>query len=218
MCPAQDYASARGKLVEQIRAQGISDLRVLEAMRAVERHLFVPKDLLSRAYVDTAMPIGEGQTISQPYVVAMMSESLALKGTERVLEIGTGSGYQAAILSRLAKEVFTIEIKQGLQEKATKLLASLGLDNVRTRLGDGYFGWEDEAPFDCIMITAAVSHIPPPLLRQLKVGGRMVLPVGDPFAYQSLVLVTKTATSATLRHISYVTFVPMTGAALEEAR
>ena len=217
-CSAQDYTLARQRMVaEQIEARGIADARVLEAMRAVERHLFVPRDLLSRAYGDSPLPIGEGQTISQPYIVALMSESLKLKGTERVLEIGTGSGYQAAILSRLAKEVFTIEIKQGLQEQAAKLLSSLGLRNVEARRGDGYNGWEEKAPFDCIMITAAVNHVPPPLLRQLKDGGRMVLPVGDPFSVQSLVLVTKTGKTATVRHITEVLFVPMTGAAREGA-
>lgn len=198
----------------QIEARGVKDERVLDAMARVERHLFVPADLRGKAYADSPLPIGDGQTISQPYIVALMTETLRLSGGERVLEIGTGSGYQAAVLSRLAKEVCAIEIRPGLQKRAAQLLASLGYRNVSSRQADGYDGWEEKAPFDCIMITAAVNHIPPPLLRQLKDGGRMVLPLGNPFAFQDLVLVTRSAGSYTVDHVLGVLFVPMTGKAL----
>ncbi|MEE8552258.1 MAG: methyltransferase domain-containing protein, partial [Desulfobacterales bacterium] len=157
----------------------------------------------------------QGQTISQPYVVALMTESLKLKGDERVLEIGTGSGYQAAILSRVAKEVYSIEIKERLYKKASKVLQSMGFTNVKTRHGDGYFGWAEAAPFDCIMITAAIDHIPPPLLKQLKKDGRLILPLGNPFSYQNLSLVTKYDNNYSVRQITGVLFVPMTGHALK---
>jgi protein-L-isoaspartate(D-aspartate) O-methyltransferase len=216
---AQDFAAERRRMVEtQIQARGIKDTRVLDAMRLVERHLFVPADMRGRAYADSPLPIGEGQTISQPYIVALMTETLRLKGTERVLEVGTGSGYQAAVLSLLAKEVCTVEIRPGLQERAARLLASVGYRNVSSRQADGYDGWEEKEPFDCIMITAAVNHVPPPLLRQLKDGGRMVLPLGNPFAFQDLVLVTRTRGTYAVDHVLGVLFVPMTGKALEGAR
>jgi protein-L-isoaspartate(D-aspartate) O-methyltransferase len=179
------------------------------------RHHFVPKWLKSQAYSDHPLPIGEGQTISQPYIVALMTESLGLTGDARALEIGTGSGYQAAVLAKIAKKVYTIEIKEKLHKKANQVLQSLGYDNVETRLGDGYYGWSDQAPFDGIMITAAVDHIPPPLLNQLKKGGKLVLPLGNPFAYQNLVLVTKHDDDYTVKQITGVLFVPMTGQALE---
>jgi protein-L-isoaspartate(D-aspartate) O-methyltransferase len=198
----------------QIEARGIRDARVLAAMRAVERHRFVPEDLSGQAYEDRPLPIGEGQTISQPYIVALMSEVLALSGDERVLEVGTGSGYQAAILARLAREVFTIEIKPVLQARAAHLLSSLGLANVTAVAGDGYYGIPSAAPFDAIMITAAVDHVPPPLLAQLVDGGRLVLPLGHPFAYQDLVVVTRKGGTYTVDHVLPVSFVPMTGAAL----
>jgi protein-L-isoaspartate(D-aspartate) O-methyltransferase len=184
-------------------------------MRAVERHRFVPAELAGQAYADRPLPIGEGQTISQPYIVALMSELLDLSGDERVLEVGTGSGYQAAVLARLAREVFTIEIKPPLQARAARLLASLGLRNVTAASGDGYYGMPAAAPFDAIMITAAVDHVPPPLLAQLVDGGRLVLPLGHPFAYQDLVVVTRTGGTYTVDHVLPVSFVPMTGAALE---
>jgi len=216
---AQDFAAERRRMVEtQIQARGIRDERVLDAMRRVERHLFVPADMRGRAYADSPLPIGEGQTISQPYIVALMTETLRLSGSERVLEVGTGSGYQAAVLSLLVKEVCTVEIRPGLQKRAAALLASLGCRNVSSRQVDGYDGWKQKAPFDCIMITAAVNHVPPPLLRQLKDGGRMVLPLGNPFAFQDLVLVTRTGETYTVDHVLGVLFVPMTGKALEGAR
>jgi protein-L-isoaspartate(D-aspartate) O-methyltransferase len=213
---SQDYQSVRERMVkDQIEARGVRDARVLAAMRAVERHLFVPENIRWQAYNDSPLPIGEGQTISQPYIVAYMTEALGLRGGERVLEIGTGSGYQAAVLSCVVKEVFTIEIKKPLYAQASRLLASLGYENVTAECGDGYFGWKDKAPFDCIMITAAVNHIPPPLLAQLKDGGRMILPLGNPFSYQSLILVTRKGESYATDTLMGVLFVPMTGQALQ---
>jgi protein-L-isoaspartate(D-aspartate) O-methyltransferase len=215
----QDWVKLRAAMVsDQMEARDIRDARVLAAMRTVERHLFVPASLKRHAYDDSPLPIGEGQTISQPYIVALMTQILGLKGKERVLEIGTGSGYQAAVLSLLAREVCTIEIRPGLHEKAAALLFSLGCTNVTARAGDGYFGWSEKAPFDCIMITAAVNHIPPPLVAQLSDGGRMVLPLGNPFSFQELVAVTKRGTSVVLEHVTGVLFVPMTGEALKERR
>jgi len=199
----------------QIEARGVRDARVLDALRAVERHLFVPEDVKGQAYADRPLPIGEGQTISQPYIVALMTELLGLSGDERVLEVGTGSGYQAAVLSRVAREVFTIEIKPVLQARAARLLASLKLRNVTAVAGDGYHGIPSAAPFDAVMITAAVDHVPPPLLAQLVDGGRLVLPLGHPYAYQDLVVVTRKGGAYTVDHVLPVSFVPMTGTALE---
>jgi protein-L-isoaspartate(D-aspartate) O-methyltransferase len=214
---APEYRQAREKMVSsQIRSRGISDKNVLNAMSKVPRHSFVPKELMSQAYTDRPLPIGEGQTISQPYIVALMTESLKLKGSERALEIGTGSGYQAAILADIAKEVYTIEIKEKLYTKASRVLESLGYTNVKTRHSDGYFGWPEAAPFDGIMITAAVDHIPPPLLKQLKDGGRLILPLGNPFSYQNLSMVTKHGEDYTVKQITGVLFVPMTGYALDQ--
>jgi protein-L-isoaspartate(D-aspartate) O-methyltransferase len=210
------YRQAREKMVlSQIRSRGISDNNVLKAMSQVLRHCFVPKELASQAYADHPLPIGEGQTISQPYIVALMTESLELKGHERVLEIGTGSGYQAAILASVAKDVYTIEIKEKLFKKANRTLRSLGYTNIKTRRADGYFGWPEAAPFDCIMITASIDHVPPPLLKQLKDGGRLILPLGNPFSYQNLSLVTKHGEDYTVKQITGVLFVPMTGYALD---
>lgn len=209
------YQKARKKMVDyQIRMRGISNQKVLSAMALIPRHLFVPAELINQAYDDHPLPIGQGQTISQPYIVALMTESLQFKGDERVLEIGTGSGYQAAILAKVAKEVYTIEIKEKLFQKADKLLQSMDFNNVQSRHGDGYFGWAEAAPFDCIMITAAVDHIPPSLLKQLKDRGRLILPLGNPFSYQNLSLVTKNKDDYSLRQITGVLFVPMTGHAL----
>ncbi|MBL7178662.1 MAG: protein-L-isoaspartate(D-aspartate) O-methyltransferase [Pseudomonadota bacterium] len=209
------YQKARENMVEyQIRLRGISDPNVLSAMTAVPRHLFVPQALINQAYDDHPLPIGQGQTISQPYIVALMTACLKLKGDQRVLEIGTGSGYQAAVLARIAKEVYTIEIKEKLFETADNLLRSMDFSNVKTRRGDGYFGWPEAAPFDGIMITAAIDHIPPPLLKQLKNHGRLILPLGNPFSYQNLSLVTKNGDDYLIQQITGVLFVPMTGRAL----
>ena len=185
-------------------------------MRDVPRHCYVPEDTISRAYHDTPLPIGEGQTISQPYIVALMSESLKLHSGHRVLEIGTGSGYQAAVLAQIVKEVYTIEIKKKLHIRSTRLLKDLGYTNITTRHGDGYFGWAEAAPFDAIMITAAVNHVPPPLLKQLKDGGMLILPLGNPFSFQNLTLVIKKGDDYLTRSITGVLFVPMTGVALDE--
>ena len=211
------FKTAREKLVKfDIEGHGISDPQVLAAMRSVLRHCFVPKRIITSAYVDTALPIGAGQTISQPYVVALMTAGLKLNRTQRVLEIGTGSGYQAAILAEIVNAVYSIEIKDKLHKNSTKLLKALGYRNIFTRQGDGYFGWQDAAPFDAIIITAAVNHVPPPLLKQLKDGGRLILPLGNPFSYQNLTLVTKHGDEYITRQITGVLFVPMTGHALEK--
>jgi protein-L-isoaspartate(D-aspartate) O-methyltransferase len=213
-----EFKKARNQLVQKhIKAKGISDSRVLAAMQAVPRHKFVPQDLLSVAYADRPLPIGEGQTISQPYVVALMTQILQLSTDDRVLEIGTGSGYQAAVLAKVAGTVYSIEIKEKLYRRASKTLKSLGYGNVKTRHGDGYYGWPQAAPFDAVMITAAVDHIPPPLLKQLKEGGKLALPLGNPFSYQNLVLVTKQGDDLIVKQITGVLFVPMTGYALKKS-
>jgi protein-L-isoaspartate(D-aspartate) O-methyltransferase len=201
-------------VTRQIAARGIKDDAVLRAMATIPRHRFVPQGLIGRAYGDHPLPIGEGQTISQPYIVALMTEVLQLSKADRVLEIGTGSGYQAAVLAQVAGEVYTIEIKEKLYEKAHRLLQTLGLSEISVRHADGYFGWPQKAPFDGIMITAAVDHIPPPLLKQMKDNARLVLPLGNPFSYQNLVLVTKKGDDFTVDQITGVLFVPMTGHAL----
>jgi protein-L-isoaspartate(D-aspartate) O-methyltransferase len=213
-----ELKQARKLLVEKhIKAKGISDLNVLAAMQAVPRHNFVPPNLLSVAYADRPLPIGEGQTISQPYVVALMSEILELAKDHRVLEIGTGSGYQAAVLAQVVNTVYSIEIKEKLYRRASKTLKLLGYNNIKTRHGDGYFGWPQAAPFDAVMITAAIDHIPPPLIKQLKDGGRLALPLGNPFSYQNLVLVTKQGDDLIVKQITGVLFVPMTGYALKKS-
>lgn len=206
------FASARAKMVEEdIKARGVSDPQVLEAMEKVKRHLFVDEKLRDYAYNDHPLPIDEGQTISQPYIVALMTEALKIKPGEKVLEIGTGSGYQAAVLAELTDQVYSIEIKEKLVEHARHNLDQNGYNNVKIKHGDGYFGWEEYAPFDAIIITCAVNHIPPPLLKQLNDGGRLVLPLGDITYYQNLVLVTKKDDDITVTHICEVMFVPMTG-------
>ncbi|MEE8635269.1 MAG: protein-L-isoaspartate(D-aspartate) O-methyltransferase [Acidiferrobacterales bacterium] len=188
------------------------DERVMEAMTSVPRHEFVPVDLQPVGYENRPLPIGYGQTISQPYIVALMTDLLKVDGSDVVLELGTGSGYQAAILSGLVKRVYTIEIIEPLAEQAKSRLTRLGYGNVTTRLGDGYYGWIEQAPFDGIIVTAAASHVPPPLIEQLKPGGRMVIPVGDRFFTQQLLLVQKTADGQiTTRQMLPVRFVPLTG-------
>jgi len=192
--------------------QGLLDERVLNAIGKVPRHEFVPADQRPYAYENRPLSIGYGQTISQPYIVAVMTDLLKPKKTDRALEVGTGSGYQAAILAELVDSVYTIEIVKELGEKAADNLNKSGYNTVHTRIGDGYYGWETGAPFDAIIVTAVASHIPPPLIKQLKPGGRMVIPVGDQFMMQYLVLVTKDVDNKiTTRQILPVRFVPLTG-------
>ena len=211
-----NYHIARERMVrEQLIANGISDPRVLDVMLKVPRHLFLDSDLGPQAYSDHSFPIGFSQTMSQPFMVAYLCEQLLLTGNEKILEIGTGSGYQAAVLSHLVSRVSTIEIKPRLWRQSTATLTQAGYANVQTRAGDGYFGWPERAPFDAIMITAAVDHIPPPLLKQLREGGRLILPLGNPFGFQNLVLVTRKGEDFTVRQITGVLFVPLTGYALE---
>lgn len=192
---------------EQIEARGIKGKSVLRAMRKVKRHLFVPSAYRNLAYTDTPLPIGESQTISQPYIVALMTELLALKGNEKVLEIGTGSGYQAAILAELAKNVYTIEILEPLAIRAKKILKELGYSNVYVRHGDGFLGWPEYAPFDAIIVTCAPKKIPAPLIEQLAEGGRLVIPVGG--FWQDLKLVEKEKGKIVTKDIIPVRFVPM---------
>ena len=192
---------------------GELDQEVVEAMREVPRHEFVPEEERDRAYQDRPLPIGYGQTISQPFIVALMTDLLELEPGDKVLEIGTGSGYQAAVLSPLVEQVHTIEIVPELGKDAAGDLARVGYDNVETRIADGYYGWPEAAPFDGIVVTAAASHIPPPLVEQLKPGGRMVIPVGGPFSAQQLMLVEKQPDdSVTSRQLLPVQFVPFTRA------
>jgi len=202
---------------EQVAARGVRDPRVLEAMSAVPRHLFVPAGLREEAYGDFPLPIGEGQTISQPYIVALMTESAGLRAGERVLEVGTGSGYQAAVLSKLAGAVFSIEINDVLARRAAATLAALGCSNVRVRSGDGFFGWPEESPFDAVLITCAVDRVPPRLFDQLAERGRLVLPLGDARSYQTLTVVTKKGGKPVVRGLIDVRFVPMTGEAIKKS-
>ncbi len=203
---------ARRRMVEeQIRGRGITDARLLAVLAEVPRHLFVPEAERSAAYGDHPLPIGAGQTISQPYIVALMTSLLDLKPGSRVLEIGTGSGYQAAVLSRLVREVYSIEIVPELGERARKTLGELGYGNVQVRIGDGYRGWPEAAPFDAVLLTAAPTDVPQPLLDQLKVGGKMVLPIGR--WWQELVVLTKTPKGIVREEVAPVRFVPMTGEA-----
>jgi protein-L-isoaspartate(D-aspartate) O-methyltransferase len=208
--PMGDFRTMRERMVEtQIQARGVKDPRVLSAMLKVERHLFVPKEIQPSAYEDRPLPIGEGQTISQPYIVAFMTELLELKGTEKVLEIGTGSGYQAAILGELAREVYTIEIVEPLGLSAQRLLRELGYRNIHVKVGDGYLGWPQAAPFDAIIVTCAPDHIPNPLMEQLKEGGRMAIPVGS--YSQALKKIVKRSGRIEATDALPVIFVPMTG-------
>lgn len=185
---------------------------VMAAMGKVERHRFVPADLVDQAYLNRPLPIGHGQTISQPYIVALMTDLMKVGAGDKVLEIGTGSGYQAAILAELAGSVYSIEIIEALGKEAENRLQLLGYRNVKTRVGDGYYGWPEAAPFDAIMVTAAASHVPPPLIQQLKPGGRIVIPLGTQFLTQFLMLVEKKQDgSVTTRQLLPVRFVPLTG-------
>jgi protein-L-isoaspartate(D-aspartate) O-methyltransferase len=192
----------------QIMARGITDKAVIEAMKKVERHLFVPEVYIQQAYGDHPLPIGYGQTISQPYIVAFMTEILKLDKSSKVLEVGTGSGYQAAILAEICDSVYTIEIVEELGNRAKKLFKELGYNNIKVKIGDGYEGWDEYSPYDAIIVTCAPTHVPEPLEDQLKEGGRMIIPVGERYI-QELVLLTKK--NDTLRHSSVldVRFVPM---------
>ncbi|MEK7829102.1 MAG: protein-L-isoaspartate(D-aspartate) O-methyltransferase [Deltaproteobacteria bacterium] len=208
------YEKKRQIMIEKdIRGRGIADKKVLDVMGKTPRHLFVEGHLRDAAYEDYPLPIDEGQTISQPYVVALMTEVLQLKPSDRVLEIGTGSGYQAAILAEIVKEVYTIEIRKGLAEKAEKRLKDMGYKNVKVKYGDGYFGWEEYTPFDAIIITAAANHIPPSLIKQLKEGGRLIIPLGSTVYSQTLILAIKEKGELNLQEITSVRFVPMIGEA-----
>ncbi|MCI0393721.1 MAG: protein-L-isoaspartate(D-aspartate) O-methyltransferase, partial [Chloroflexi bacterium] len=206
------YAEERAEMVQEgIIDWGITDPAVIEAMRLVPRHAFVPADYLAQAYENHPLPIGFGQTISQPYIVALMTQAVALEAGDHVLEIGTGSGYQAAVLAELVEEVYTIEIIGDLATRAEQTLREQGYDNVTVRHADGYFGWEEEAPFDAIVVTAAPDHIPQPLVEQLKIGGRMVIPVGPVGGYQTLWLVTRASEEETrTEDLGGVAFVPLT--------
>ncbi len=209
------FAPLRHRMVEeQVRSRGVKSPAILAALEEVPRHLFVPEAERGDAYADHPLPIGSGQTISQPYVVGLMTELAAVDKSSRVLEIGTGSGYHAAVLSRVAGEVYTIEIVLSLGVEASGILSRLGYDNVHVRVGDGYQGWPEEAPFDAIVLTAAPPSIPTPLLAQLKPGGRMVVPVGR--GVQELQVLTKRPDgSVDTRNVIPVRFVPMTGEAQE---
>ena len=212
------FAKARRTMIDRdLRRQGIKDPRVLAAMEAVPRHLFVAENLRSRAYEDQPLPIGEGQTISQPYIVAYMSELLELRGNEKVLEIGTGSGYQTAILARLAAEVYSIEIIPSLSESARGIIEQVGSRNVYLKVGDGFFGWEEKAPFDAILLTAAAPEVPERLWSQLREGGRIIMPLGKPRKTQRLVRIRKAAGKQVVEKLTDVLFVPMTGS-VQKAR
>jgi protein-L-isoaspartate(D-aspartate) O-methyltransferase len=209
---ADQYTLKRQQMVEQdMRGRDIRDPVVLSVMGRVPRHVFVDAPYRDMAYDDHPLPIGEGQTISQPYVVALMTEALRLKPSDRVLEIGTGSGYQAAVLAEIVKEVYTIEIRKPLADRAEKTLADLGYRNVTVKFGDGYFGWAEHAPYDAIIITAAANHIPPPLIEQLKERGMLIVPLGSTVYFQTLTLATKRKGELDVEQVCPVAFVPMTG-------
>lgn len=204
---------ARKQMVErQLVLRDIKNERVLRAMREVPRHLFVPLSLRGRAYEDGPLPIGFGQTISQPYIVAFMTEILAPNPTDKVLEIGTGSGYQAAVLAKLVDEVYTVEIVEELATRSQRTLADLGFNNVHVRAGDGFQGWKEHAPFDAVIVTCAPEMVPQPLIDQLVDGGKMIIPVGRAEGAQELILLEKSGNELTRRAVLPVRFVPMTGA------
>ena len=217
-----DYVRQRAKLIEAIQTDvektarfigtGVLEPKVMQAMATVPRHEFVPKLQQAFAYKNRPLPIGYGQTISQPYIVALMTHLLQIQSSDKILEIGTGSGYQAAILAELADAVYSVEIVPELAKRAKSTFAKLKLTGIHSKLGDGYFGWEDYAPYDAIIVTAAASHVPPPLIKQLKPGGRMVIPVGSRFYVQYLVVINKDQNNKlSTRQILPVRFVPLTG-------
>lgn len=202
------FIKERERMVEvQIEARGVKDKRILSAMKKVPRHLFVPENMRPYSYQDEPLLIGEGQTISQPYIVAYMSEALRLVGSEAVLEVGTGSGYQAAILAEVAKDVFSVELLETLSLRAQEILRDLGYENIHFKIGDGTLGWKEYAPYDAIIVTAAPAQVPQALQEQLKVGGRMVIPVGS--AFQELVLITREKRKFKKRKLLPVRFVPL---------
>ena len=200
----------KAMVADQIEARGVEDVRVLEAMRTVPRHLFVPEDVIEQAYADRALPIGYGQTISQPYIVGLMSASLDIQPGDRVLEIGTGSGYQAAVLAEMGAEVYTVEIVPELAEQAAARLKKLGYGQVKVLNDDGYFGWAEYAPYDAIIVTAAPDHLPQPLIGQLKDGGRLVIPIGPVGSIQTLWLFEKKGEELVSTNLGDVVFVPFT--------
>jgi len=207
---SDEFEQKRIQMVEsQIKDRGIQDPKVVNAMLKVPRHLYVPKQYVKFAYSDSPLPIGEGQTISQPYIVALMTQLLELKAEDKVLEIGTGSGYQASILAEITKDVYSIEIIPKLAGEARQRLDKSGYGFVKTKVGDGYFGWQENAPFDVIIVTAAPDHIPQPLIQQLRNGGRMIIPVGPPGIVQTLWLIVKKEDSLLMTNITSVQFVPL---------
>jgi protein-L-isoaspartate(D-aspartate) O-methyltransferase len=206
-----NYAALRDRMAaEQLVGRGISDKKVLEAFRKVERHKFIPEEFRDNAYQDHPLPIGEGQTISQPYMVALMTESLNLKGGEKILEIGAGSGYQAAILAGIAKEVYSVERVEALAKKAESLLKELGYNNVKIKVGDGTMGWPENAPYDGIIVTAGAPKIPDAYIDELNIGGRLVIPVGGAFS-QALTIVEKKPGGIQTRELCGCVFVPLVG-------
>lgn len=208
-----DYDKARETMVsDDIISRGVKDKATLAAMRKVPRHQFVPQELRQRAYHDGPLPIGYGQTISQPYIVAFMTEVIGPQSHFKVLEVGTGSGYQAAVLSQIVDSVYTIEIIEALYGQAKKRLEDLHYDNIQVKKDDGYYGWENKGPFDAIVVTAAAEFVPPPLIAQLKEGGRMIIPIGSPFTTQQLLLVTKNGGKTKTKNLMFVRFVPFTRA------
>lgn len=213
--PAQEQDSYKQKREEMVResieGRGVKDKAVLKAMRTVKRHLFVPPDQAAYAYEDHPLPIGSGQTISQPYMVAYMTEVIKPTPQMKVLEVGTGNGYQAAVLAEIVKQVYTIEIIPELGQSAATRLKKLGYDNVQVKVGNGYHGWEEHAPYDAIVVTAAAEKVPPPLVEQLKDGGRMVIPIGPQFRTQSLLLIEKKNGKISTKKLMPVVFVPFTG-------
>jgi protein-L-isoaspartate(D-aspartate) O-methyltransferase len=213
--PLEQLLRLRERMVRnQLEARDIKDPRVLASMTKVPRHEFVPIELIESAYDDCPLPLKSGQTISQPYIVGYMTQALGLKGTEKVLEIGTGSGYQAAVLAEIVREVYTVEILPELSEQAVATLKKLGYSNVHFRVGDGYAGWAEHAPFDRIIVTAAPEEVPQPLIDQLKIGGRMIIPIGR--MEQNLTVLEKENAGVTRRSTIPVRFVPMTGKAQEK--